>query len=122
MTALGSFPDELLPEGSVGDGARAASNIEGAFDYVVIGSGAAGAVAAHVLAESGATVAIVEEGPWIKTRDFGESVGEAFGSLFRDAGTQVMQGRAYIPLIQGRCVGGSTVAPTGRWNVCPSRV
>ena len=109
MTALGSFPDELLPEGSVVDGARAASNIEGAFDYVVIGSGAAGAVAAHVLAESGAPVAIVEEGPWIKTRDFGESVGEAFGSLFRDAGTQVMQGRAYIPLIQGRCVGGSTV-------------
>ena len=32
MTALGSFPDELLPEGSVVDGARAASNIEGAFD------------------------------------------------------------------------------------------
>src|SRR5580700_4390870 len=29
--------------------------------------------------------------------------------MFRDAGTQVMQGRAYIPVIQGRCVGGSTV-------------
>jgi choline dehydrogenase-like flavoprotein len=98
-----------LPEGSVVDGARAVTNLEGVYDYVVVGSGAAGAVAAHVLAQSGATVAIVEEGPWVKTRDFGESVGDAFARMFRDAGTQVMQGRAYIPVLQGRCVGGSTV-------------
>jgi choline dehydrogenase-like flavoprotein len=109
VTAPTPFPDESLPEGSVVDGARTVTSIEGAYDYVVIGSGAAGAVAAHVLAQSGATVAIVEEGPWIRTRDFGESVSEAFARMFRDAGTQVMQGRAYIPLIQGRCVGGSTV-------------
>jgi choline dehydrogenase-like flavoprotein len=109
VTAPTGFPDESLPDGSVVDGARAAVDIEGAYDYVVIGSGAAGAVAAHVLARSGATVAIVEEGPWIKTREFGESVSEAFTRMFRDAGTQVMQGRAYIPVIQGRCVGGSTV-------------
>jgi len=109
VTAPAAFPDESLPEGSVVDGARATTPIEGSYDYVVVGSGAAGAVAAHVLAESGATVALVEEGPWIKTRDFGESVSDAFGRMFRDAGTQVMQGRAYIPVIQGRCVGGSTV-------------
>jgi choline dehydrogenase-like flavoprotein len=109
VTAPAAFPDELLPEGSVVDGARAGTAIEGAYDYVVVGSGAAGAVAAHVLAASGASVAIVEEGPWIKTRDFGESVGDAFARMFRDAGTQVMEGRAFIPVIQGRCVGGSTV-------------
>ena len=34
---------------------------------------------------------------------------DAFRRLFRDAGMQVMEGRAYIPLLQGRCVGGSTV-------------
>ncbi len=66
-------------------------------------------MAAHVFATSGASVALVEEGPWVKTRDFGESVYDAFSHLFRDVGTQVMEGRAYIPLIQGRCVGGSTV-------------
>jgi choline dehydrogenase-like flavoprotein len=109
LTAPTTFADESLPEGSVVDAARAAAHIEGAYDYVVVGSGAAGAVAAHVLAQSGATVAIVEEGPWVKTRDFGESVTDAFARMFRDAGTQVMQGRAYIPVIQGRCVGGSTV-------------
>ncbi len=75
----------------------------------MVGSGAAGAVAAHVLAKSGASVALVEEGPWVHTREFGERVYDAFRGLFRDAGTQVIEGRAYIPLLQGRCVGGSTV-------------
>jgi choline dehydrogenase-like flavoprotein len=104
-----AFPDESLPEGSVVDGALLAGDVEDAFDYVVIGSGAAGAVAAHVLARSGASVAIVEEGPWVRTRQFGERVYDAFRRMFRDAGMQVIEGRAYIPILQGRCVGGSTV-------------
>jgi choline dehydrogenase-like flavoprotein len=105
----GPFPDELLPEGSVVDGERLAADVEESFDYVVVGSGAAGAVAAHVLATSGARVALVEEGPWVRTRQFTERVYDAFRSMFRDAGTQAIEGRAYIPLLQGRCVGGSTV-------------
>ncbi len=104
-----AFPDESLPVGSVVDGELLAGDVTDTFDYVVIGSGAAGAVAAHVLAQSGASVAIVEEGPWVRTRQFGERVYDAFRRLFRDAGMQVMEGRAYIPLLQGRCVGGSTV-------------
>jgi choline dehydrogenase-like flavoprotein len=104
-----AFPDESLPIGSVVDGELLAGDVADTFDYVVIGSGAAGAVAAHVLAQSGASVAIVEEGPWVRTRQFGERVYDAFRHLFRDAGMQVMEGRAYIPLLQGRCVGGSTV-------------
>src|SRR5580692_6594335 len=104
-----AFPDESLPAGSVVDGELLAGDVEDTFDYVVIGSGAAGAVAAHVLAKSGASVALVEEGPWVRTRQFGERVYDAFRWLFRDAGMQVIEGRAYIPLLQGRCVGGSTV-------------
>ncbi len=104
-----AFPDEALPEGAVVDGATLARDLEESFDYVVVGSGAGGAVAAHTLAKAGFSVAIVEEGPWIRTRDFGESVYDAFRHMFRDAGTQVCEGRSYIPLIQGRCVGGSTV-------------
>jgi len=105
----GSFPDESLPEGAVVDGDALTRDADEAFDYVVVGSGAAGAVAAHVLASAGFSVAIAEEGPWVKTREFGEGVYEAFKRMFRDVGTQVMTGRSYIPLIQGRCVGGSTV-------------
>ena len=104
-----AHPDESLPEGSVVDGERLTKDVDEAFDFVVVGSGAAGAVAAHTLAQAGHSVAIVEEGPWVKTREFGERVYEAFRRMYRDAGTQVLEGRSYIPLIQGRCVGGSTV-------------
>jgi choline dehydrogenase-like flavoprotein len=104
-----AFPDEALPEGAVVDGAALARDVEESFDYVVVGSGAGGAVAAHTLAKAGFSVAMVEEGPWIRTRDFGESVYDAFRHMYRDAGTQVCEGRSYIPVIQGRCVGGSTV-------------
>jgi choline dehydrogenase-like flavoprotein len=104
-----AYPDESLPEGTVIDGEKLERNVEESFDYVVVGSGAAGAVAAHTLASAGFSVAMVEEGPWVKTREFGESVYDAFRRMYRDAGTQVCEGRSYIPVIQGRCVGGSTV-------------
>jgi HSP90 family molecular chaperone len=103
------YPDEALPEGSFVDGGALTRDVDEGFDYVVVGSGAAGAVAAHTLAKAGFSVAIVEEGPWVKTREFGERVYEAFRRMYRDSGTQVLEGRSYIPLIQGRCVGGSTV-------------
>jgi choline dehydrogenase-like flavoprotein len=104
-----TFTDESLPEGAVVDGEKLARDVEDAFDYVVVGSGAAGAVAAHALASAGLSVGIIEEGPWVRTREFGNGVFGAFRRLFRDAGTQVMEGRSYVPLLQGRCVGGSTV-------------
>ncbi len=103
------YPDDDLPEGSVVDGGTLERDVDDGYDYVVVGSGAAGAVAAHTLAKAGFSVAIVEEGPWVKTREFGERVYEAFRRMFRDSGTQVLEGHSYIPLIQGRCVGGSTV-------------
>ncbi|HWL87755.1 MAG TPA: GMC family oxidoreductase, partial [Polyangiaceae bacterium] len=75
----------------------------------VVGSGAAGAVAAHTLARAGHSVAIVEEGPWAKTRDFDEEVITAFRRLMREGAMQAVEGRSFLPLLQGRCVGGSTV-------------
>ncbi len=104
-----AFPDEGLPEGSVVDGAALARDVEDAFDFVVIGSGAAGAVAAHTLASAGWSVGILEEGLWVKTRDFKDDVRGTFTRIMRDGGTQVLAGRSYMPMLQGRCVGGSTV-------------
>jgi choline dehydrogenase-like flavoprotein len=103
------FPDELLPEGAVVDGAALTSDVIDAFDFVVVGSGAAGAVAAHTLASAGYSVGIVEEGPWVKTREFGVGVYDAFKRMMRGVGMQVVRGRSFMPLLQGRCVGGSTV-------------
>jgi choline dehydrogenase-like flavoprotein len=117
-----AFPDESIAEGSVVDGEKLTSDIAEIVDYVVVGSGAAGAVAAHTIAKSGASVALVEEGPWVKTRQFGERVYEAFQRMFRDAGTQVIEGRSYIPLIQGRCVGGSTVVNSAIVHRLPEEV
>jgi choline dehydrogenase-like flavoprotein len=80
-----------------------------AADFVVIGSGAAGATAALVLAEAGRDVTVLEEGPEVRDEDRGQGPTEAFLRLFRDRGTQVATGRSLIPMLQGRCVGGTTV-------------
>ncbi|HEY8089968.1 MAG TPA: GMC family oxidoreductase [Polyangiaceae bacterium] len=80
-----------------------------AADFVVVGSGAAGATAALVLAEAGRDVVVVEEGPAVRDEDRGLGSHEAFMRLFRDRATQVAMGRSVIPILQGRCVGGTTV-------------
>jgi choline dehydrogenase-like flavoprotein len=105
----GPFPDENLPEGSVVDGSQLSQAFEDEADYVVVGSGAAGAVAAHTLASAGHSVLICEEGPWVRTREFTEDIDSSFRNLLRDNGLQVLRGRAYMPMLQGRVVGGSTV-------------
>lgn len=104
------YPDDprWLPEGSQVDGAHARRPMKDGVDFVVIGSGAAGATAAVVLAEHGYTVALVEEGPWVRTREFGTELYPAMKKMFRAMGTAVTTGRSFMPLLQGRCVGGST--------------
>lgn len=82
---------------------------EEAFDFVIVGSGAAGATAARVLADTGRSVCVLEEGPAVATQDFGDKLYPAFKTLFRDMSAQTARGRAFIPVIQGRCLGGSTV-------------
>ncbi|HEY8080346.1 MAG TPA: GMC family oxidoreductase [Labilithrix sp.] len=110
--------DENLPEGAVVDGDTLIGSHDDAFDVVVIGSGAAGATAAHTLVEAGLSVAIVEEGPWLKTRDIVSDVHTTFGKVMRASGMQVLKGRAYMPLLQGRCVGGSTLVNSAiAWRV-----
>lgn len=109
MPDLSILPDESPPADRVVLGDRVSGDYEDEFDFIVVGSGAAGAVAAHVLASAGLRVLICEEGPWVKTREFGEDVYGAFERTMRDVGTQSIEGRSFIPLLQGRCVGGSTV-------------
>src|SRR5690606_35247154 len=102
------FPDDesLLPEGSVVDGRGITHDTVDAADYVVIGTGAAGATAAVVLAEGGYRVVMLEEGPWIRARHFDPDVWPAMEQMYRDLGAQLTVGAATYAVFQGRCVGG----------------
>lgn len=78
-------------------------------DYVIIGSGAGGATAAVTLARGGASVAIVEAGPWRDPGDYPSSVYGTMRDLFDEWGSTFAQGRAFWPVVQAAVVGGTTV-------------
>lgn len=104
--------------------ARLAITLGEAFDYVVVGSGAAGASAARVLADRSSSLAIVEEGPAVATEEFVDRSFPTLARLYRNMGAQVTTGRAPMLIVQGRCLGGSTVInsaiirrlPEGVWQ------
>lgn len=76
-------------------------------DFVIVGSGAAGATCARWLAAAGKSVIVIEEGA--PPRPAGGDALEVMTTLFRDAGASATIGQDVIPLLQGRCVGGTTV-------------
>lgn len=78
-------------------------------DFVVVGSGAAGSTAAWILADAGHDVVIVEEGPPVSPKDFGDPMFPAMSTLYRNGGFETMTGRSVITTLQGRVVGGTTV-------------
>ncbi len=41
-----------------------------AVDFLIIGSGASGGVLAHELSQNGFSVLVLEQGPWLTTKDF----------------------------------------------------
>jgi choline dehydrogenase-like flavoprotein len=94
----------LLQIGDVRDRAL----VEESADVVIVGSGAAGATAARVLTEAGADVVIVEEGPHVPSSELRSDMYTTFRRVWRDMGFQVARGRAFTPILQGRCVGGTT--------------
>jgi choline dehydrogenase-like flavoprotein len=78
-------------------------------DFVVVGSGAGGAAAAVALARGGATVAIVEAGPWRDPNDYPETAYGAMRDMMDDWGNSMAMGQALWPIVQARLVGGTTV-------------
>jgi choline dehydrogenase-like flavoprotein len=78
-------------------------------DYVVVGSGAGGSAAAVYLARAGASVAVVEAGPWRDPSDYPSSVYGGLRDMMDDWGSTVTMGRAIWPIVQARLVGGTTV-------------
>jgi choline dehydrogenase-like flavoprotein len=77
-------------------------------DVAIVGSGAAGSVLAYRLAEKGREVVLLEGGRHVDPRDFTEDERVQFARLFADGGMQ-MSVDARFQVLQGKCVGGSTV-------------
>jgi choline dehydrogenase-like flavoprotein len=77
-------------------------------DVCVVGSGAGGAVVARELAEAGRSVVVVEDGPYVTSRDFVQREEVMYPRIYREGGTTATA--EYTVLVsQGRLVGGSTV-------------
>jgi choline dehydrogenase-like flavoprotein len=77
-------------------------------DFAVVGSGAGGSVVAYHLAASGARVAMLERGPWLHPKDLSHDEPQMIARLYKDGGAQT-NNDADMFVLQGSCVGGSTV-------------
>lgn len=77
-------------------------------DVVVIGSGPGGATVAREAALAGASVVVIEEGPWARPEDFASGAFAAMSAHYRDMGASLAWGRAPLPIVQGRMVGGGS--------------
>lgn len=92
-------------------------------DVVVVGSGAGGATAARVLARSGASVVVLEEGRRFGVEEFRQGhPADRFGEMYRDGGATVAVGQPPVVLPIGRGVGGSTLMNSGTCYRPPQRV
>ena len=76
-------------------------------DVVIVGSGAGGGVTAEILARSGLSVIVVEEGALKSSRDFKMREAEAYPALYQESAARKTADKG-INILQGRTVGGST--------------
>ena len=77
-------------------------------DVAIIGTGAGGGTTAEILAKAGLKVLLIEEGPLKSTNDFKMDEREAYKDLYQEnAGRMNKDGS--MSILQGRCVGGTTV-------------
>jgi choline dehydrogenase-like flavoprotein len=77
-------------------------------DVAIIGTGAGAGITAELLTRAGLDVVLIEEGPLRTSTDFNQKESEAYASLYQEgAGRKTLDGA--LTLLQGRCVGGTTV-------------
>lgn len=77
-------------------------------DVVIVGSGAAGGVLAHYLADQGHDVLMIERGDFVDPATFSENELEMYSRLYSDGAVQLSRDFGF-QVLQGRCVGGGTV-------------
>jgi choline dehydrogenase-like flavoprotein len=93
-----------------------------AADVCVVGAGAGGAVVAAELAEGGARVVLLEQGPAHDPDRFTARPPEMMAQLYRDAGQTATLGTPPILLPLGRGLGGTTLVNSGTCFRTPAHV
>jgi choline dehydrogenase-like flavoprotein len=91
-------------------------------DVCIVGTGAGGAPVAQALAEAGARVVMLEEGPLVDPAAMSARPRDMLPLLYRDAGQFTTIGRPPIPLPLGRAVGGTTIVNSGTCFRTPDAV
>ncbi len=91
-------------------------------DFCIVGAGAGGAVAAAELAEGGARVVVLEQGPRHDPDGFTARPPEMLARLYRDAGQTTTIGSPPILLPLGSGVGGTTLVNSGTCFRTPAHV
>ena len=89
---------------------------------VIIGSGAGGAMTAHVLAEAGYSVLILEEGRRWDLSDYGNNCPEGMKKMYRRRGMTPIMGSVPIGYAEGCCYGGGTEINSGFWHRTPPEI
>jgi choline dehydrogenase-like flavoprotein len=111
MSAESVIPDPIhagLARGwKVIDGAREERDRDLSADVVIVGSGAGGGVTAEILALSGLSVIVVEEGALKSSRDFRMREADAYPTLYQESAARKTRDKG-VNILQGRTVGGST--------------
>jgi choline dehydrogenase-like flavoprotein len=107
------FPKELrsVPAGLPTVNCLSPTDLDGdtiSADAVVVGSGAAGAIVAYRLAEAGRSVLVLERGLHLHPSKFSENEVEQISNLYADGALQISRDFSF-QVLQGMCVGGSTV-------------
>ena len=82
------------------------------YDAIVIGSGAAGGILAARYAEAGRRVLVVERGPHVDPRDFGDDEVRQYLRLYNEGALQLATDFS-LQVLQGMCVGGGTTINNG---------
>jgi choline dehydrogenase-like flavoprotein len=98
-------------------------------DVVIVGTGAGGSIVAHELAEQGREVLMLDRGRYIPPSQYVEDEPTQYARLYSDGALQLSRDFSF-QVLQGMCVGGSTVVNNGvcfdlpesvlaRWNEPP---
>ncbi|MGE5617419.1 MAG: GMC family oxidoreductase N-terminal domain-containing protein [Candidatus Woesearchaeota archaeon] len=98
-------------------------------DVVIVGTGAGGSIVAHQLAEQGREVLMLDRGRYLPPSQYVEDEPTQYAALYSDGALQLSRDFSF-QVLQGMCVGGSTVVNNGvcfdipeavlaRWNEPP---